>query len=264
MFAVQWKIASKPVIIGKEAVLVCRGYNCPSGDTKQWLGGKNYDLLCFDNQSKNISKYEMRSNGTDFELKIKSLNFSDLNCEYTCSCGFHQYTNMLKLDDNEVIYPPVVHDHSRADLQEEGKFQINVSMEVYPIPKCKISSKDNDLRLNITVIKRPEGELKMYEVVVQATIGADVVICGENITLDCKVRSIQYQHLLRGPYSCKDVEEHSNLQYYIVAGTILPLVLVLVIVIAVVTIKYRLGRNNVTDQRDEGRANYSALNGNKC
>lgn len=156
----------------------------------------------------------------------------------------------------------MVHDHSRAHLQEEGKFQINVSMEVNPIPTCKINSKDNGLRLNITVRKRPEGEFEMYEVVVQATIEADVVVCGENITLDCKVESIQYQHLLRGPHSCKDVEKHSNLQYFIVAGTIL--LLVLVIVIAVVIIKYRLGRMNVTEQRDVGSANYSVLNGNKC
>ncbi|CAC5392152.1 unnamed protein product [Mytilus coruscus] len=141
MFAVQWKITTKPMVIGKEAVLACSGYNCSSNKTRKWLGGKNYDLLCFEYQSINILKYEMRSHGTDFELIIKSLSFSDLNCEYTCACGFYQYTKMLQLDEEEVIYPPVVHDHSRTHSQEDLKFQINVSMEVYPLPTCIIVSK---------------------------------------------------------------------------------------------------------------------------
>ncbi|XP_052073338.1 uncharacterized protein LOC127711350 [Mytilus californianus] len=257
--SIKWEITTTPVIIGKEARLICNGQNCPPGNTKKWLGGKNYDLLCFDNQSKNISKYEMKSNGTDFELMIKTLSFSDLNCEYTCACGFQQYTNMLKFD-KEVIYPPVLHDHSRAHLQEDGKFQINVTMEVFPLPTCRIVLKDSVLPLNISVVNRPEGELDLFEVVVQATIGTDMVLCGVNLTLDCKVGSIQYHHLLRRPYSCKkDDREHSNPQYFIMAGIVLALVFVIVVLM-----KCRLGKHNVTNQRDVGSASYTVVNANKC
>lgn len=257
--AIQWKITTKPVVIGKEAILACSGYNCPSNKTRKWLGGKKYDLLCFDYQSKNISKYEMRSNGTDFELIIKSFSFSDLNCEYTCACGFNQYTNMLRLDEEEVIYPPVVHDHSRTHSHEDLKFQINVSMEVYPLPTCTIVSKDSVLLINRSVVKRPEGELKLFEVLVQTTTGTDVVSCGENLTLDCEVGSIHYQHVLKKPYSCKDHREQSNPQYFTMAGIILALVLVLLIVSTVILMKKRLGGKFFTKQRDMGSGKYTVV-----
>ncbi|VDI66768.1 Hypothetical predicted protein [Mytilus galloprovincialis] len=250
MFAVQWKVTTKPLVIGKEAVLACSGYNCPSYKTRKWLGGKNYSLLCFDYESRNISKYEMRSNGRDFVLIIKSLTFSDLNCEYTCACGFHQYTRILQLDEKDVIYLPVVHDHSHTHSQEDFKFQINVSMEVFPLPTCTIVSKDSFWSINISVVKRPEGELKLFEVLVQTTIGTDGASCAENLTLDCKVGSILYQYVIKKPYSCKDDREQRHPKYVIMTGMILTLVLVLLIVTTGIVLKKRLGKNNATEQRD--------------
>lgn len=94
---------TKPVILGKEAILTCNGYNCPPENSKKWLGGKNYDLLCFDNESKKSPKYVMMTNGTSFDLMIHNFSLSDTNCEYTCACGFLQYTNMLKLEDGNVM-----------------------------------------------------------------------------------------------------------------------------------------------------------------
>lgn len=95
---VKWQIKSKPLVLGMEARLSCNGNNCLQNG-KTWLGGNNYDLLCFDDQSNNPSKYEMTSNGTTFDLTIKNLNLTDLNCEYTCTCGFQQYTNMLTAEE---------------------------------------------------------------------------------------------------------------------------------------------------------------------
>lgn len=100
---VKWEIQTKPLVIGEEARLSCNGNNCPPHNIKKWLGGKNYDLLCFDNQSKKPFKYEMTSNGTTFDLMIKNFNLIDLNCEYTCACGFEQYTNTLKINDEDLI-----------------------------------------------------------------------------------------------------------------------------------------------------------------
>lgn len=91
------------MVIGKEARLDCKGFTCPPNNIKKWLGGRHYDLLCFDNQSKNASKYEMTSNSTNFELMIKNVDLTDVNCEYTCACGFQQYTNRLKIDAGELI-----------------------------------------------------------------------------------------------------------------------------------------------------------------
>lgn len=93
------------MIYGRDATLTCNGKSCPSKAIKKWIGGPYYNLLCFDDYSTDISKYEMMSNETrqDFDLMIKGFNFSDANCEYTCSCGFLQYTNTLILGDSNFI-----------------------------------------------------------------------------------------------------------------------------------------------------------------
>ncbi|CAG2240896.1 unnamed protein product [Mytilus edulis] len=184
--------------------------NCPPDDTKKWLGGKHYDLLCIDDISKNNLKYEMKSNGGDFELIIKTLNFSDLNCEYTCACGFNQYTDILKLDDDEIRQLYVT---TRTRLKEEdGKFQINVSMEVYPLPACTIVLQDDVLPINLSVVKRLESDPKIFEVVVQTSIEIDMAFCGENLTIDCDVGSIHYKHVLKTPNSCKEMVRNDDVK----------------------------------------------------
>lgn len=102
-FVVKWEIKTKPLEIGKEAKLSCYDDNCPTNYTRRWLGGKHYGLLCYDGKSKNPSKYDMKSNGRTFDLVIKKLKFTDVNCEYTCSCGFNQYTKILKVNEEEII-----------------------------------------------------------------------------------------------------------------------------------------------------------------
>ncbi|CAC5392149.1 unnamed protein product [Mytilus coruscus] len=59
---IKWEIKTKPLIIGKEARLSCNANTCPPEKTRIWLGGKNYDLLCLENESKDPLKYEMTSN----------------------------------------------------------------------------------------------------------------------------------------------------------------------------------------------------------
>lgn len=226
---------------------------------KKWLGGKNYDLLCIDDISKNNLKYEMKSNGGDFELIIKTLNFSDLNCEYTCACGFNQYTDILKLDDDEVIYPPVVRDHSRTRLKEEdGKFQINVSMEVYPLPACTIVLQGDVLPINLSVVKRLESDPKIFEVVVQTSIEIDMAFCGENLTIDCDVGSIHYKHVLKKPNSCKDDRKHSYPQYFLLSGAVFTVVLAIGTV--AIVIKFSSEKNNAAEQRDICSVNETVVN----
>lgn len=101
----QWTIKEKYIIYGKHVTLTCNGNSCASESIKKWIGGPNYNLLCFNGFSTEPKKYEMVSNDTweEFELMIKNFNFSDVNCSYMCSCGFLQYTNVLKLDASNFI-----------------------------------------------------------------------------------------------------------------------------------------------------------------
>lgn len=67
------------------------------------------------------------------------------------------------------------------------------------------------------MVNSPSGDFKLFEVIVQTTIGREVVPCGENITLDCEVGSIHYQNVYWKPYSCKGVfqtDSHFTNHFY--------------------------------------------------
>lgn len=42
-------------------------------------------------------------NSVNFDIMIMNFSVSDTNCEYTCACGFLQYTNKLKLENLNFI-----------------------------------------------------------------------------------------------------------------------------------------------------------------
>lgn len=70
----------------------------------------------------------MTSNGTTFDLMIKNFNSTDLNC----ACGFEQYTNTLKVNVEELIYPPRLREN--GSTQNGGMIHIDVLLEVFPSP----------------------------------------------------------------------------------------------------------------------------------
>ena len=81
-------------------VLTDRGDAC---GVRQWYSGQKHFL--FNGVSKDATKYENRKNvsSTMFSLVIKNYTESDLNINYTCSCGFKSYAKRLGLSDNNFI-----------------------------------------------------------------------------------------------------------------------------------------------------------------
>ncbi|CAC5424076.1 unnamed protein product [Mytilus coruscus] len=134
----KWNIESGYIVFGKDILLHCDGIGCPSNSIKKWIGGPNYDLLSFNVTSTNPSKYEMmaKNNIPSFGLKIKNFTIDDVNCKYTCACGLQQYTNMLDLDAVKYIYPP--HIHTYSELKTEDRCNIDLVIEVFPLPRCFI------------------------------------------------------------------------------------------------------------------------------
>lgn len=216
--SVKWEIKTKPLIIGHEARLSCNTNNCPPENTKKWLGGQDYDLLCQDNQSKNPLKYEMTSNGTNFDLMIKNFNFPDVNCEYTCACGFQQYTSMLKVNAQELVYPPRLQEGS---LTKSGdKFSINLLMEVFPAPNCTLMFHKKVLSVNISVRSiLDDGYFEIFEVAIQQTVESPGNMCKGNITLHCEVGTNAYSFHLHRPDLCKE-EEKTKVVLYVIIGSV--------------------------------------------
>lgn len=251
--SIKWEIKTKPLVIGKEARLSCNGVSCSPNSTKRWIGGQDYEVLCFYDEllnlskSINLSKYEMSSNGKIFDLRIKDLSFSDMNCEYTCSCGFLQYTRLLKIDDEEIIYPPTVLTNSIT--QYGGIFNINVSIDVYPIPKCKLLLKKEDLASNISVWTRPdEGGFEPFKVSFHHVYGLEEYICQGNITLDCQIGSHAYSILLHRFDLCKDTDTSKDVEYLLIS-----LLSILVTVIAALSFVYcvKLMNKNGINRRND-------------
>lgn len=102
---VKWNVINKSIKIGDEAILRCDANDCSQNTRKTWYGGRSNDLLCYDDISTNPTKYEMKSSKSLFHsvLIIKEFNISDVNCKYTCACGFEKFTQMLKLDDLDIV-----------------------------------------------------------------------------------------------------------------------------------------------------------------
>ena len=104
-FLVYWIVSSKPVVYGDNIILTCKTDRRGACRVRQWFGGHKNKLLLYNNGSVDVRKYEDRTNlsSTEFSLVIKNYTESDLNINYTCSCGFKSYTKRLGLSDNNFI-----------------------------------------------------------------------------------------------------------------------------------------------------------------
>ena len=81
-------------------MLTDRGDGCR---VRQWYSDQKRFL--YNDASLDATKYEDRTNlsSTEFSRVIKNYTESDLNINYTCSCGFKFYTKRLGLNDSNFI-----------------------------------------------------------------------------------------------------------------------------------------------------------------
>ena len=102
-------MSNKPVIYGDNIILTCKtGHvltnrvECP---VRQWYGGHKDKLLLYNKVSRDATKYEDKTNlsSTEFSLVIRNYTESDLNINYTCSCGLKFYTQCLSINDSNFI-----------------------------------------------------------------------------------------------------------------------------------------------------------------
>lgn len=105
LFLVTWYTATKQVVFGKDVILTCytghallNSKDCP---VRQWSGGPDHNGLMYNGYSSNEEKYEEEANlsTNQFSLKIKTFSESDVNVNYTCSCGFSTFTQKLILNN---------------------------------------------------------------------------------------------------------------------------------------------------------------------
>ena len=184
--AVYWTVSNKPVIYGDDIILTCKtGHvltdrvECP---VRQWYSGHKDKLLLYNKVSRDVTKYQDRTNlsSTEFSLVIKSYTESNLNINYTCSCGLKFYTKLLGLNDEDFIVPPFRVDTHIQQSNETFSIYLNVR-RVYPCPECSIVIGERTDNLTITCVKRGVFYNATYEA--NFSIAADD--CGKKPTLLC-------------------------------------------------------------------------------
>lgn len=215
--SIRWNLSTQYIVVGSDAKLICHAPSCPIYTIKQWFGGKHNSLLGFDGTSANPAKYEMiyNVNGYSFDLMIKNFSLTDANCMYTCACGFLQYTNMLKLEDFDIIYPPKVYRYSNKT--KESSFELDIAMIVYPRPTCEVTYQDAITRMYIKVTDDDlEGEIFLKRVLAQHVIKTVSHSCKGNFTITCQVGLMKFTlgdgqlDLCKGEPSTKESTEISS------------------------------------------------------
>lgn len=75
--------------------------------TPTWTGGANYSLISFHDSTANKNKYRVintiSNNHFESVLEISDFSESDVNCDYSCSFGFHENRKRLGLTEEDFV-----------------------------------------------------------------------------------------------------------------------------------------------------------------
>lgn len=91
--------------LGSDLQLKCTILNYIAPDkSREWRGGKDNKLLCYDGVTINPQKYkeEMKST-TTYELTVKKVSEDDLQGPYSCRFGFDIDEKFLEINEKNFI-----------------------------------------------------------------------------------------------------------------------------------------------------------------
>lgn len=107
-FTAEWNIVNPPIVFGQTARLSCLvEFKTSNYSTPTWTGGPNYSTISFHGSTADKKKYRVTIiHGDDqFESVLEIFDFgeSDVNCDYSCSFGFHENRKMLGLTEKHFV-----------------------------------------------------------------------------------------------------------------------------------------------------------------
>lgn len=259
--ALKWEEATPLVVFGENATLKCIDLGSVCTHTRKWIGGKGYNLLALDNTSTNPFKYEINSDRKDysFNLIIQKFNDDDVNCDYTCACGFQQYTKRLELTELNFVYPPNMNiTDSSYQTDETLKLRITIN-KVFPLPQCSIihSLKNNHvMEENLTLTTYKLKDLPFFKI----DINQDIIKkqCADNVTLTCVVGCQNYTLQNWEVDVCKDIGRDNEVG--IILGVFLSLLLMIVFCVFGKTFKKVIKHRFCSLHKDVQECNKEMLN----
>ncbi|CAC5411492.1 unnamed protein product [Mytilus coruscus] len=165
----------------------------PATKSRQWRGGANNKLLCYDGTTVDPTKYKEKIiNQTNYELIVEEASENDLQCLYACRVGFDIDQKFLEVNEYNFVQLPD-ENFTKVDYQmQNGQSRlILVLFKVFPKPVCKLKNKTHSFSRKTKQIfhKKEKVETKMViEMKLMVPIrGATVdTICGKHFPVDIK------------------------------------------------------------------------------
>ncbi|XP_071149915.1 uncharacterized protein [Mytilus edulis] len=224
------------ITFGGAIILTCvvNGISTVDSDvTRQWSMGNDDQLLSYNGRINNRRKYEETvPTGNGFSLKIFNITEADVNVTYRCRYGFETTTHVIKITDDNYIYPPTPESTIVTYFMEKQMETVDISIyfeKVFPLPNCSINV--DAPTFDVTYICEDD-------IVMKVNLSLSIqkrVACNRFINISCHIAENQYDI---GAFQLKDecsIKGTSSSQS-ILTITLIPtgcLVLIIVLVIAI-------------------------------
>ncbi|OPL21637.1 hypothetical protein AM593_09789, partial [Mytilus galloprovincialis] len=168
------ELPDEMIELGKELKLKCKSLqDVPPHKSRQWRGGEDNKLLCYDGVTIDSQKYkEEIKSSTAYELTVENLSENDLQCPYACRIGFDIDQKFLNVNEENFIHMPYKNATNLIYEQQHGTYRLSFELEkVYPKPVCMVII--NGALRNLTVT----DEAGKYMVRSYNNIGITSTIC---------------------------------------------------------------------------------------
>ncbi|CAC5383198.1 unnamed protein product [Mytilus coruscus] len=190
--------------IGKELKLKCKSLqDIPPHKSRQWRGGEDNKLLCYDGVTIDSQKYkEEIKSSTAYELTVENVTENDLQCPYACRIGFDIDQKFLNVNKENFIHMPDRNATNISYEQQNGTFRLSFELQkVYPKPFCMVIS--NGASRNFTVTDEVKSR-----VLLNVTYGLEsdepLHKCLEPITIKCLIGKRTHTITTEDTFGCKN------------------------------------------------------------
>ncbi|CAC5363502.1 unnamed protein product [Mytilus coruscus] len=219
--------------IGKELKLKCKtSKDISSHQSRQWRGGVENKLLCYDGITIDSQKYiEEIKSPTAFELTVEKISESDLQCPYACRIGFDMDQKFLDVNEKNFIHMPERNASDIVYQHQNGTFRLSFELQkVFPKPVCKVFT--NGVTRNLTVTDESKSHVLLN---VSYGLESDEPLhnCWEPINIECLIGKKPHSFTVEHTFVCKNLQMNKETRILsIITVCIAVTLLVTVLVVA--------------------------------
>lgn len=240
---VRLQLPSGMIEIGKDLKLTCKSsIEMSANRSRQWRGGVRNKLLCYDGITIDPHKYrEDMKNRSDYELTVKRISESDLQCPYACQIGFDQDQKILNVTEQNFLHMPEQNVSNLNYQQINGNYTIRFEIQkVYPKPSCKAIS--NGVYRNITVTNETKSHV-LLNVSYKLETEDPLHRCLKPITIDCLIGEKTHTITVEHSFICENLQTDSYMGTVYVVMAVIFIAILLISIVLVLLHVYRKSIN---------------------